>query len=144
MATVISLQHQDLNGGGTTDEETEVQRGSLSRSTRESVREPGKNSVSPARSSPPCLWGPAPSPLPFPHTHRESGQYSGWGRRRPWARKCMRSKGSMWGYGGAPRVSSSHKRTPNDHCGRRQVKGLSSCPGGDRWAPPGPLPPRAL
>lgn len=46
MATMISLQHQASNGGGTTDEETEVQRGSLSRSTRESVREPGKNSVS--------------------------------------------------------------------------------------------------
>lgn len=24
----------------------------------------------------------------------------------------------MWGYGGAPRVSSSHSSTPNDHCGK--------------------------
>lgn len=85
-----------LERGGTTDEETEVQRGSLSRSTRESESQARTPSLAP--SSPPCLWGPAPSPSPFPHTHRESGQYSGWGRRRPWARKCMRSKGSMWGY----------------------------------------------
>lgn len=26
----------------------------------------------------------------------------------------------MWGYGGAPRVSSSHSSTPNDHCGKER------------------------
>lgn len=30
----------------------------------------------------------------------------------------------MWGYGGAPRVSSSHSSTPNDHCGTGKVRRL--------------------
>lgn len=62
MATMISLQHQASNGGGTTDEETEVQRGSLSRSTRESESQARTLSLAP----PPLLVSGAQLP---PHRH---------------------------------------------------------------------------
>lgn len=66
-----------------TDEETKALRGSLPRSP-EAEGEAGMLSPVPLR--PPASGAQLPPPPPS-HTHRASGQYSGWGRRRPWARK---------------------------------------------------------
>lgn len=80
MATVVPFQHPAPNGGRTSPQMRKLRprKGPFpgQRVRQELCLQP-----------PPSLWGPAPFPSPLHHTHRESGQYSGWGRRRPWARK---------------------------------------------------------